>query len=56
MLMTQLRAVGRAPIFAVAMSGFGMNADESKSRSAGYDHHLIKPVNLEDLAKLLVDA
>ncbi len=44
------------PIFAVAMSGFGMRADREKSRAAGYRHHLIKPFMPEDLAPILAEA
>jgi CheY-like chemotaxis protein len=32
------------PIFAVAMSGFGMNADRKKSLAAGFRQHLLKPL------------
>ena len=32
-----------SPIYAIAMSGFGMNADRARSKAAGYRHHLLKP-------------
>ena len=41
------------PGFAVAMSGFGMNADQSRSRAAGFQHHLIKPFHPEELDAIL---
>ena len=37
-----LRAKSGAP--AVAMSGFGMEADRERSREAGFDDHIVKPV------------
>lgn len=45
-----------APIFAVAISGFGMSADRLKSREAGYRHHLVKPYGIEQLPKVLREA
>jgi two-component system CheB/CheR fusion protein len=44
------------PMFAIAMSGFGMNADNGRSRAAGYRHHLVKPFKLAELDKLLAEA
>jgi CheY-like chemotaxis protein len=43
-------------LFAIAMSGFGMNADNGRSRAAGYRHHLVKPFKLAELDKLLAEA
>lgn len=40
----------------VANSGYGQDTDRQKSHDAGFDHHLIKPINLvqiSDLAKRL---
>ena len=37
------------PIYAIAMSGFGMGADQLKSKEAGYRHHLIKPLDPKQL-------
>ncbi len=31
------------PIYAIAMSGLGMDNDRVKSKAAGYRHHLLKP-------------
>lgn len=44
------------PPFAIAMSGFGMNADRVKSAAAGFRHHLLKPFDLDDLDALLEEA
>ena len=43
-------------IFAIAMSGFGMNADRVKSKKAGYREHLLKPFNPDDLDVCLAEA
>ena len=37
----------------VALTGWGQARDRSASRAAGFDHHLVKPVDPGALAKLL---
>ena len=44
------------PVFAVAMSGFGMNADSAHSREAGFRHHLLKPFKVAELNRILAEA
>ena len=44
------------PIYPIAMSGFGMNADHARSRAAGFRHHLLKPFPLKELDVLLEEA
>ena len=44
------------PIYAIAMSGFGMGADHLKSKEAGYRHHLLKPLNPRQLDAALEEA
>ena len=44
------------PIYAIAMSGFGMGSDRETSRAAGFRHHLVKPVEPADLERLLRQA
>ncbi|MGD0960415.1 MAG: PAS domain S-box protein [Methylomonas sp.] len=39
----------------IAMTGYGQTEDREKSRAAGIDEHLIKPVDIETLRKLLVE-
>ena len=46
-LLRYLRAI--RPIRGIAISGFGMDADISKSLAAGFAEHLVKPVKLERL-------
>jgi len=42
-------------VFAIAMSGFGMNADSARSRSVGYRHHLLKPFKVSELKAILAE-
>jgi CheY-like chemotaxis protein len=44
------------PVFAVAISGYGLRADREKSRAAGFRHHLVKPVEAEQLERVLDEA
>jgi PAS domain S-box-containing protein len=37
----------------VAVSGYGSEDDRRKSHEAGFDHHLVKPIGLETLEKLV---
>jgi CheY-like chemotaxis protein len=39
--------------FIVAVSGYGQEEDVRRSKAAGCDHHLIKPLDLEALISLL---
>ena len=38
----------------IALSGWGQEDDRRKSKEAGFDHHFVKPVDLEALTALLV--
>jgi PAS domain S-box-containing protein len=46
-LMEEVRKLSRTP--ALALSGFGMEEDVAKSRQAGFEGHLTKPVNFQKL-------
>lgn len=37
----------------VAVTGWGQDSDRRRSKDAGFDHHLVKPVDLEILKKVL---
>jgi PAS domain S-box-containing protein len=37
----------------IALSGWGQDEDRRRSREAGIDYHLVKPVNLDELSHLL---
>ena len=37
----------------VAQSGWGREEDRARAAAAGFDHHLVKPVSLDQLEALL---
>jgi len=45
--------VERPPALLVSMSGFGQDQTRRRSDEAGFDHHLVKPVDLGSLRSLL---
>ena len=47
------RAQPRREPYAIAMSGYGMNADRARSLAAGFRHHLVTPMALEQLEEIL---
>ena len=40
----------------IALTGYGRAEDRERSQSAGFNHHLLKPVNLEALSALLTSS
>jgi PAS domain S-box-containing protein len=46
---------GGAGVLLVALTGWGQEEDRRRSREAGFDHHLTKPVEFEALQRLLAD-
>jgi signal transduction histidine kinase len=45
--------LGLESVLLVALTGYGQDADRQRSRAAGIDHHLVKPVDLDQLQALL---
>ena len=45
---------GRRP-FLVALSGWGADEDRRRTRDAGFDRHLVKPVDLDALTRLIAE-
>jgi CheY-like chemotaxis protein len=43
-------------IFGIALTGFGMEDDLRKSHEVGFNHHLVKPVDLNRLDALIQQA
>jgi signal transduction histidine kinase len=39
----------------IALTGYGQSEDRARSHAAGFDHHLVKPVDPEALLRLLAD-
>jgi PAS domain S-box-containing protein len=48
-----LQAKRKGPIKAVAMTGFGTDEDIRRSKEAGFDFHLVKPIDLDELEEVL---
>ena len=46
-LLAKIRAIQRVP--AIALSGYGMESDVAESKRAGFQLHLTKPVDFEQL-------
>jgi CheY-like chemotaxis protein/two-component sensor histidine kinase len=44
-----------AAVRLVAITGYGQDADRRRSREAGFDRHLVKPIDLESLQRVLDD-
>jgi CheY-like chemotaxis protein len=43
------------PLRLVAVTGYGQDSDKAKSRDAGFDGHLVKPVDLHTVVALVAD-
>jgi len=39
----------------IALTGYGQQHDEAESRAAGFHHHLVKPVDVDRIAAVLVE-
>ena len=39
----------------VAVSGYGQDEDRRRTREAGFDRHLVKPVNPDELREVLAE-
>ena len=43
-------------VLLIALTGWGQSHDQERARAAGFDHHCTKPVDLEQLLRLVVRA
>ena len=50
----QARATRRMK--AIALTGFGTEQDVQRSKEAGFDFHLVKPINFQELQTVLDQA
>jgi signal transduction histidine kinase/ActR/RegA family two-component response regulator len=50
------RHPGHAGAVFLALTGYGQERDRELSRQAGFDHHLVKPVDIAKLAQILARA
>jgi PAS domain S-box-containing protein len=44
---------GLANVLIIAATGYGQDVDRQRSREAGFDHHLVKPIDLDALVHAL---
>jgi DNA-binding response OmpR family regulator len=51
-----VRATDAAPRLLIALSGYGEEQDRQRSHEAGFDSHLVKPVDPDVLRKLMMSA
>jgi len=49
----RVRARNGKKVQLVALTGWGQEADRERSAAAGFDSHLVKPVSVEQLTKVL---
>jgi CheY-like chemotaxis protein len=47
------RLQSNRPVFGIALTGFGMEDDIRRGREAGFQHHLVKPIDLNKLDLLI---
>ena len=52
-LAVRLRAIGREPLRLIAVTGYGQPNDRERSASAGFEVHLVKPLDLERLERAI---
>jgi CheY-like chemotaxis protein len=48
-----IRAEHGRKVFVIALTGYGLPEDRSRAREAGFDMHLTKPVDLEELSTVI---
>jgi HAMP domain-containing protein/signal transduction histidine kinase/CheY-like chemotaxis protein len=46
----------KQPLFGIALTGFGMDADIRRSHEVGFKHHLVKPIDLNKLDALIQES
>ena len=48
-----IQKLASRPPLGIALTGFGMEQDIRKSREVGFQHHLVKPIDLNKLDSLI---
>jgi CheY-like chemotaxis protein len=52
----QIRAAdGHSEVLLIALTGWGGDEDRAQSKMAGFDHHLVKPLDIDKLRSLLAE-
>jgi DNA-binding response OmpR family regulator len=49
----RIREQARGEIVLIALTGWGQEEDRRRSREAGFDHHLTKPIDFQILEALI---
>ena len=49
----RLRELGLQDPTLIAMTGYGQESDRRRSREAGFEHHLVKPISFDALTEIL---
>jgi CheY-like chemotaxis protein len=52
----QLRRMFHGRLLLIAVTALSLEEDRKRSRQAGFDRHLVKPVDVEEVRKLLAAA
>ncbi|MEO5693027.1 MAG: ATP-binding protein [Usitatibacter sp.] len=53
-IIARLRETAKGPMpFMIALTGYGQPEDRARGLAAGFDHHLTKPVDVEELLRLI---
>ena len=51
----RIRDAGAGGVHLVALTGYGMQEDRARAFAAGFDHHMLKPLEVTALSSLLAD-
>jgi signal transduction histidine kinase/CheY-like chemotaxis protein len=51
----RVRSSTHADVLLIALTGWGQGEDRERSKRAGFDHHLVKPPDIERLREILIE-
>ncbi|GEM_PF-1311676 len=51
----EMEAEAKQKITLIAATGYGQEEDKRRSREAGFDHHLVKPIDINQILSILKD-
>jgi CheY-like chemotaxis protein len=52
---TEIRRRSDSHFFLIAVTGFGREADVQACKAAGFDHHLLKPCDIQEVLRLIAE-
>lgn len=50
-----IRSASEHPLVCIALTGYGQMEDRQKAKEAGFDEHLVKPVSIVDIERVLTE-